>query len=89
MLLRFSDVEWGALHKAIEREHPVTDRRPALVSWLRDLAVAHASAVLGVQVTRADVRRQSGGAADWKRWRLAKSVRRAAKHRRRPRREKY
>jgi len=44
--------------------------------------VAHASEVLRVDVTRAGLQRQKGGVADWKRWRIAKAVRRAAKRRR-------
>lgn len=85
MFVRFSDTEWGALTKALEAEHPVADRRPNLSEWARDLLVAHASQVLSVQVTRAALQHQPGGAPNWKRWRLAKAVRTAAGRRRRRR----
>lgn len=81
--IRFSDAEWGALQRALETEHPVSSRRPTLSEWLRDLAVAHATQVLQVEVTRGGVRHLDSGAPDWKRWRIAKAVRRAAKRRRR------
>jgi hypothetical protein len=83
--VRFSDTEWGALVRAREAEHPVADRRPTPAEWIRDLAVAHASEVLGVDVTRAALRHSPGGVADWKRWRIARAVRRAAPRRRQPR----
>lgn len=82
VLIRFSDTERGALERALGVEHPVTGRRPPLVEWLRNLAVAHASEVLQVEVTRAALRHQPGGAPDWKRWSLARAVRRAARRRR-------
>jgi len=47
--------------------------------------VAHASEVLRVEVTRAALRPSPGGAPNWKRWRLAQAVRRAAPRRRKPR----
>jgi hypothetical protein len=84
--VRFADTEWGAVQQALQTEHPVTRRRPTLPEWIRDLVVAHASAVLTVDVTRGGLRRQAGGAADWKRWRLAQAVRRAATRRRKRRR---
>jgi hypothetical protein len=84
--VRFSDTEWGALVRAMAMEHPVTDRRPTAAEWIRDLAVAHASDVLGVEVTRAALRHTPGGVPDWKRWRIARAVRRAAPRRRRRRR---
>jgi len=83
--LRFSDIEFAALERACAAEFPVASRRPPLVTWLRDLAVAHASEVLQVQVTRSGLRHLDGGAPDWQRWRLSKAVRRAATRRRRPR----
>lgn len=83
VLIRFSDTEAGALEHALAVEHPVAARRPTLVEWLRDLAVAHAAEVLQVDVTRAGVRHQEGGVPDFKRWRLARAVRRAALRRRR------
>jgi hypothetical protein len=73
------------LLRALESEHPVGARRPTLSEWARDLLVAHASEVLSVAVTRAGLRHQPGGVPDWKRWRLARAVRLAAR-RRRPRR---
>jgi hypothetical protein len=85
VFVRFSDTEWGALQRALDAEHPVATRQPALPEWLRDLAVAHASAVLTVDVTRAGLRPQAGGAPDWKRWRLAQAVRRASTRRRKRR----
>ncbi len=65
--VRFSDTEWGALRRAVATEHPVADRRPSIAEWLRDLVVAHASAVLGVEVTRAALRHAPGGVPAWKR----------------------
>jgi hypothetical protein len=71
---------------ALSREHPVASRRPTLPEWIRDLIVAHAGAVLEVDVTRSGLRHLEGGAPDWKRWRLARAVRRASgRRRRRPR----
>jgi hypothetical protein len=85
--VRFSETEWGALQQALSREHPVTGRRPTVAEWIRDLIVAHASEVLEVDVTRAALRPVAGGAPGWKRWRLARAVRRAAARRRkRPKR---
>ena len=84
--VRFSDIEWGAIEQALRREHSVAARRPSLPEWARDLVVAHASEVLEVEVTRSALRAVAGGAPDWKRWRLAKAVRRAAPRRRKPRR---
>jgi hypothetical protein len=81
--LRFSDTEWGALLEALAREHPVASRRPSVAEWIRDLIVAHAGEVLEVDVTRSALQHQRGGAPDWKRWRLARAVRRAAARRRR------
>jgi len=83
--LRFSDTEWGALQEALAREHPVARRRPTVVEWIRDLIVAHATEVLEVHVTRSALRHLTGGAPNWKRWRLARAVRRAAVRRRRRR----
>ncbi len=83
--VRFSDTEWGALERAIAAEHPVAGRRPTVPEWLRDLAVAHATEVLQVEVTRGGIRHLSGGVPDWKRWRIAHAVRKAAKRRRRRR----
>jgi hypothetical protein len=83
--VRFSDTEWGALVRALAAEYPVAARRPSLPEAIRDLVVAHAGAVLGVEVTRAGLRHSNGGVADWKRWRLARAVRAAAPRRRRPR----
>jgi hypothetical protein len=80
--VRFSDTEWGAVVRAMVAEHPVIDRRPTAAEWIRDLAVAHASEVLGVEVTRAALRHAPGGVPDWKRWRIARAVRRAAPRRR-------
>lgn len=80
--MRFSDTEWGAIQQALSREHPVAGRRPAVAEWIRDLIVAHASEVLGVEVTRAALRPVAGGVPGWKRWRLARAVRRAAMRRR-------
>ena len=82
LFIRFSDTEFGSLKRALEAEHPVPTRRPSLSEWARELLVAHASQVLGVQVTRSGLRRQKSGVADWKRWRLARAVRRAAGRRR-------
>jgi len=83
--VRFSETEWGALQRAREVEHPLAVRRPTFPEWLRDLAVAHASQVLQVEVTRSALRHLCGGAPDWKRWRIARAVRKAAKRRRRRR----
>ncbi len=83
--IRFSDAEWGALRRALESEFPVASRRPTLPEWLRDLAVAHATEVLQVAVTRGGIRHLEGGVPDWKRWRITRAVRRAAKRRRRRR----
>ena len=84
--MRVSDIEWGALQQALQAEYPVRGRRPTLPEWIRDLVVAHAGEVLRVEVTRAALRHAPGGAPDWKRWRLAQAVRRAAPRRRKPRR---
>jgi hypothetical protein len=81
--IRFSDAEMGALDRALQAEHPVAARRPTMPAWLRDLAVAHATEVLRVEVTRAGLRHLKGGVPDWKRWQLARAVRRAAARRRR------
>jgi len=83
--VRFSDTEWGAIQQALSREHPVAGRRPTVAEWIRDLIVAHASQVLEVDVTRSTLRPVAGGAPGWKRWRLARAVRRAAAHRRKRR----
>lgn len=83
LFIRFAQTEFGSLLRALEAEHPVAQRRPNLSEWARELLVAHASEVLGVDVTRSALQRQQGGVADWKRWRLAKAVRGAAKRRRR------
>jgi hypothetical protein len=83
LFIRFSETEFGSLLRALEAEHPVARRRPNLSEWARELLVAHASQVLGVEVTRSRLKRQRGGVADWKRWRLARAVRKAAKRRRR------
>jgi hypothetical protein len=53
-------------------------RRPTVPEWIRDLVVAHISEILRVDVSRAALRRSPDGAPDWKRWRLARAVRRAA-----------
>ena len=82
VFVRFADTEWGSVQQALQAEHPVASRRPTLAEWMRDLVVAHASTVLTVDVTRAGLRPQVGGAPDWKRWRLAQAVRRAATRRR-------
>ncbi len=71
----------GALQRARDAENPVAKRRPNLSEWARELLVAHASEILGVNVTRSGLRPQKAGVADWKRWRLARAVRRAAKRR--------
>ena len=84
--MRVSDIEWGALHQALQAEYPVPARRPPLPEWIRDLIVAHAGEVLGVAVTRASLRHTPGGVPNWKRWRLTRAVRRAAPRRRKPRR---
>jgi hypothetical protein len=86
VFVRFSDTEWGALQHARQTEHPAPTRRPPLAEWIRDLMVAHAGEVLQVEVTRAGLRHAPGGAPNWKRWRLARAVRRAAPRRRKPRR---
>ena len=78
VFVRFSDTEWGALQQARHAEHPVGGRRPTLPEWIRDLVVAHASEVLRVDVTRAALWPSPGGAPNWKRWRLAQAVGRAA-----------
>ena len=82
VLVRFSDTELGALQRALQSEHPVANRRPTISAWLRDLAVAHASDVLEVEVTRSGLRHTEGGVPDWKRWKLSRSVKRAAARRR-------
>src|SRR5438046_1802192 len=82
VFIRFSDCERGAIEQALRSEHPVATRWPTVASWLRDLAVAHATEVLRVEVTRSGLRHLSGGVADWKRWRLARAVQRAAPRRR-------
>jgi hypothetical protein len=87
VLVRLSDTEWGAIVQALAREHPVADRSPTMAEWARDLLVAHASEVLRVEVTRAGLRHQTGGVAEWKCWRLARAVRLAARRRRRRRRK--
>jgi hypothetical protein len=81
--VRFSEAEWGALQHALYIEFPVHERKPSLPEWLRDLVVAHATDILQVEVTRSGLRHLDGGVADWKRWRIARAVKRAAKHRRR------
>src|SRR3989442_6597949 len=83
--VRFSDTEWGALQQALSREHPVASRRPNIAEWIRDLIVAHASELLEVDVTRSALRPAAGGAPTWKRWRLARAVRRAPTRRRKRR----
>jgi|SRR3989304_3618893 len=83
LFIRFSRTEYGSLLRALESEHPVAQRQPNLSEWARELLVAHAGEVLGVAVTRAALQHQEGGVADWKRWRIAKAVRQAAKRRRR------
>jgi hypothetical protein len=85
VFVRFSDTEWGALEQALLRDHAVAGRRPTVPEWIRDLVVAHASALLDVEITRAALRRSPGGAPDWKRWQLSRAVRRAAPRRRRRR----
>jgi|SRR5206468_13038169 len=85
VFVRFSDTEWGAIQQAVSREHPVAARRPSIPEWIRELVVAHAGVILEVEVTRADLRHAAGGAPNWKRWRLARAVRRAAVRRRRRR----
>jgi hypothetical protein len=86
VFVRFSDTEWGALQQALRTEHPGPAPRPTLPQWIRDLVVAHAGAVLRVEVTQARLGPVRGGAPDWKRWRLAQAVRRARPHRRKVRR---
>ncbi len=83
--VRFSDTEWGAILQARVREHPVATRRPSVPEWIRDLVVAHAGAVLEVDVTRSALQPAPGGAPNWKRWKLARAVRRAAPRRRKRR----
>lgn len=85
LFIRFSRTEFGALLRTLRSEHPVARRRPNLSEWARELLVAHASEVLGVEVTRARIQRQKGGVAEFKRWRIAKAVRRAANRRRKTR----
>ena len=77
LFIRFSDTEFCSLKRALEADTPVAARRPNLPEWARELLVAHASEVLRVNVTRSGLRQQKGGVADWKRWRLARAVRRA------------
>jgi len=84
-LVRFSDTEWGAIQQALSRENPVAYRRPTVAEWIRDLIVAHASEVLEVEVTRSALLHAIGGVPNWKRWKLARAVRRAAGRRRRRR----
>ena len=86
LFIRFSDTEFGSLKRALEADNPVAARQPNLSEWARELLVAHASEVLRVNVTRSGLRRQKGGVADWKRWRLARAVRRAVLRRRTKRR---
>jgi hypothetical protein len=86
VFVRFSDTEWGALQQARQTEHPAPTRRPTLSEWIRDLMVAHASEVQQVEVTRAGLRHAPRRAPNWKRWRLARALRRAAPRRRKPRR---
>jgi hypothetical protein len=83
LFIRFSRTEYGSLLRALEAEHPVSQRQPNLSEWARELLVAHAGQVLGVEVTRSALQHQEGGVADWKRWRIARAVRKAAKRRRR------
>jgi len=85
VFVRFSSTEWGAIQEALKREHPVASRRPLVPEWIRDLIVAHCSEVLEVEVTRAALRHQRGGAANWKRWKLSRAVRRAVSRRRKRR----
>jgi hypothetical protein len=82
LFIRFSNTEYGSLLRALEAEYPVARRQSNLSEWARELLVAHASQVLGVEVTRSALQHQEGGVADWKRWRIAKAVRQAAKRRR-------
>lgn len=81
--IRFSDTEIVALQRALESSNPVADRRPSLAEWLRNLAVAHASEVLQVQVMRSGLHHLQKDMPNWKRWKLTKSVRLAAARRRR------
>jgi hypothetical protein len=83
VFVRFSDTEWASVERAMATESFASSRRPTLPEWIRDLVVAHAGVVLGVEVTRAALRPTRGGVPDWKRWRLAAAVRRAAPRRRR------
>lgn len=85
VFVRFSDTERGALAQALQRDHAVAGRRPTLPEWIRDLVIAHASEILGVEVTRAALRFSAGGVPNWKRWRLSRAVRRAVPRRRRQR----
>lgn len=82
VFVRFSDTERGALEQALRTEHPVSTRRPTLPEWLRDLVVAHAGQILGVDITRATLRHVPDGIPNWKRWRLTRAVRRAVPRRR-------
>jgi hypothetical protein len=86
VFVRFSDTEWGALEQALRRDHAVAGRRLTVPEWIRDLVVAHASEILGVEVTRAALRARAGGIPDWKRWKISRAVRRTAPRRRRARR---
>jgi hypothetical protein len=82
VFVRFSDAEWGALEQALVRDHAVASRRATVPEWIRDLVVAHASEILGVEITRAALRPRADGVPDWKRWQLARGVGRAARRRR-------
>jgi hypothetical protein len=84
LFIRFSNTEIGSLERALLAENPVATRRPTMAAWLRDLAVAHATEVLRVEVTRSGLRHLKGGAPDWQRWKLTRAVRRAAMRRRGP-----
>src|SRR3990172_2640192 len=85
VFVRFSDTEWGAIQQAVARDHEIYSRRASIPEWVRDLVVAHASEVLEVEVTRSALQPVPGGAPDWKRWSLARAVRRAAPRRRKHR----
>ena len=85
VFVRFADTEWGAALQALALEHPVAARRPAFGEWIRDLVIAHSSETLRVDVTRSGLRHQKGGVPNYKRWRLARAVQRAARRRRRHR----
>src|SRR5215471_1102813 len=67
-----------ALEQALRTEHPMAKRRPTIAAWLRDLAVAHASEVLEVEVTPSGLRQAADRIPDWKRWKLSRAVKRAA-----------